>query len=228
MSMSSGCLLEPATGFAGLLMTMASSLGFGCTFTASDNWSSSVYCLKVPDNGGVVDSTALTGHGGGCVTCLAAACLSASFHVLPVIVFSDHLLVNGSITSVMHLEVSPAFLLSQWRTFLSLSIPSFHSGHVVGALNHIQPSLLFGNLYWLSVSILYVPVRYRSPIDLQQSPSRSAILHYTLCSQSPFLFPSHLWHSSICPCSPCLTLRLYVPCFTDICFYATMILSSLA
>ena len=27
-----------------------------------------------------------------------------------------------------------------------LSIPSFHLGHAVGALNHIQPSLLFGNL----------------------------------------------------------------------------------
>ena len=70
-------------------------------------------------------------------------------------------------------------------------------------------------------------VRYWSLIDLRQSPSHSAILHYTLRSQSPFLFPSHLRHSSIRPCSPCLTLCPYVPCFTDICFYATMILSSL-
>ena len=61
MSMSSGCLLEPATGFAGLLMTMASLIGLVCAFAASDNWSSSVYCSKVPDNGAVVDSTALTG-----------------------------------------------------------------------------------------------------------------------------------------------------------------------
>ena len=142
MSVSSGCLLEPATGFAGSLTIMLSSLGFVCTFAASDNQSSSVYCSNVPDNRAVVDSTALTGCGGGHVTCLAA-----SFHVLPIMVFSNHLLVNGSITSVMHSEVSPAFLLSQWRTFSSSSIPSFHLGHVVGALNHIQPSLLFGNLY---------------------------------------------------------------------------------
>ena len=64
-SVLSGCLLEPATGFAGSSMTMASSLGFVCTFTASDNQSSSVYCSKVPDDRTVVDSTALTGHGGG-------------------------------------------------------------------------------------------------------------------------------------------------------------------
>ena len=89
-SMLSGCLLKPATGFAGSSTTMVSSLGFVCTFTVSDNRSSSVYCLKVPDDGAVVDSTALTGHGGGCVTCLAA-----SFHVLPVMAFSDHLLANG-------------------------------------------------------------------------------------------------------------------------------------
>ena len=142
MSVSSGCLLEPATGFTSLSMTMALSIGFVCTFAASDSQSSSVYCSKVPGNGAVVDSTALTGHGGGRVTCLAA-----SFHVLPVMVFSNCLLVNGSITSVMHSEVRPAFLLSQWRTFLSSSVPLFHSGHAVGALNCIQPSLLFGNLY---------------------------------------------------------------------------------
>ena len=127
MSMSSGCLFEPATGFSGSSMIMASSLGFVCTFAASDNQLSSVYCSKVPDDGAVVNSTALTEHGGGCVTCLAAACLAASFHVLLDMAFSDHLLANGSITSVMHSEVSPAFLLSQWRTFSSSSIPSFHS-----------------------------------------------------------------------------------------------------
>ena len=72
-SMSSGCLLEPATGFTGSLTIMASSLSFVCTFAASDNQSSSVYCSNVPDDGAVVDSTALTGCGGGHVTCLAAA-----------------------------------------------------------------------------------------------------------------------------------------------------------
>ena len=147
MSVSSGCLLEPATGFAGSSMIMASLLGFVCTFTVSDNQSSSVYCSNVPDNGAVVNSAALTGHGGGHATCLTAARFAALFHILPEMVFSDHLLANSSITSVTHSEVSPAFLLSQWRTFSSSSVPSFHSGHAVGALNRIQPSLLFGNLY---------------------------------------------------------------------------------
>ena len=147
LSVSSGCLLEPATGFAGSSMIMASSRGCVFAFAASDNQSSSVYCLNVPGNGAVVDSTALMGHGGGRETCLVAACLAASFHVFPDMVFSDHLLVNSTITSVMHSEVSPVFWLSQWRTFSSSSVPLFHSGHVVGALNRIQPSLLFGNLY---------------------------------------------------------------------------------
>ena len=42
------------------------------------------------------------------------------------------------------------------------------------------------------------------------------------------LFLSHLRHPSIHPCSPCLTFCPYVPCFTDIRFHVTMILSSLA
>ena len=141
-SMLSGCLPEPATGFAGTLMIMALSLGFVCAFTASDNQLSSVYCSNVPGDRAVVDSTALMGCGGGRETCLAA-----SFHVLPDMAFSDHHLANGSITSATHSEVSPVFWLSQWRTFSSSSIPSFHSGHAVGALNRIQPSLLFGILY---------------------------------------------------------------------------------
>ena len=109
MSMSSGCLLEPATGFAGSSTIMASSLGFVCTFAVSDNQSSSVYCLNVPCDGAVVNSTALMEYGGGCVTCLTAACLAASFHVLPDMAFSDCRLVNGSITSVTHSEVSQHF-----------------------------------------------------------------------------------------------------------------------
>ena len=146
-SISSGCLLEPATGFAGSSMIMALSLGFVCAFAVSDNQSSSVYCLNVPCDGAVVDSTALTEHGGGHGTCLTAARLAASFHILPDMAFSDRHLANGSITSATHSEVSPVFWLSQWRTFSSSSIPLFHSGHAVGALNHIQPSLLFDNLY---------------------------------------------------------------------------------
>ena len=146
-SMLLGCVLEPATGFTGSSMIMASSCGCVFTFAASDNRSSSVYCLNVLGDRAVVDSTALTGCGGGCETCLVAARLAASFHVLPDMAFSDHLLANGSITSAMHSEVSPVFWLSQWRTFSSSSSPLFHLGHAVGALNCIQPSLLFGNLY---------------------------------------------------------------------------------
>ena len=147
MSVSSGCLLEPATGFTGSSTTMASSRGCVFAISAADNQSSSVYCLNVPGNGAVVDSTALTGCGGGCETCLVAARLAASFHVLPDMAFSNHRLVNGLITSATHSEVSPAFWVSQWRTFSLSSIPSVHSGHAVGALNRIQPSLLFGSLY---------------------------------------------------------------------------------
>ena len=120
MSMSSGCLLEPATGFAGSSTIMVSSLGFVCAFTASDNQLSSVYYSNVLGNGAVVNSTALMGCGGGRVTCLAAL-----FHVLPDMVFSDRLLANSSVTSVTHSEVSPAFWLSQWRTFSSSSVPLF-------------------------------------------------------------------------------------------------------
>ena len=153
MSVSSGYLLEPATGFTGSLMIMASSCGCVFAFAVSDNRSSSVYCLNVPGDGAVVNSTALTGHGGGRETCLAA-----SFYVLPDMAFSARHLANGLITSATHSEVSPVFWLSQWRTFSSSSVPSFHLGHAVGALSRIQPSLLFGSLYWLSVSISYVPV----------------------------------------------------------------------
>ena len=94
-SVSSGCLLEPATGFAGSSMIMVSSLGFVCTFAASDNRLSSVYCLNVPCDGAVVNSTALPGCGGGHVTCLTAACFAALFHVLPEMAFSNCLLANG-------------------------------------------------------------------------------------------------------------------------------------
>ena len=146
-SVSSGCLLESATGFTGSLTIMALSLGFVFAFAVSDNQSSNVYCSNVPCDGAVVDSTALTGRGGGRETCLTAARLAASFHVLPDMAFSDRHLMNGSITSATHSEVSPVFWLSQWRTFSSSSVPLFHLGHVVGALNYIQPSLLFGNLY---------------------------------------------------------------------------------
>ena len=125
-SVLSGCLLEPATGFAGSSTIMASLLGFVCAFAASDNQSSSVYCSNVPGDGAVVNSTALMGCGGGHVTCLTAARLAASFHILPDMAFSDRRLANGSISSAMHSEVSLAFWLSQWRTFSRSSVPLFH------------------------------------------------------------------------------------------------------
>ena len=119
--------------------------------SASDSQASSAYWLNSPLAGAVVDSTALGGCGGGRMTCLMAACLAASFHVLPMIAFFNRHLANGLMTSVTHSEVRPAFLLSQWRTAMSLSVPSFHSGHAVGALNCIQPSLLFGSLWRLFI-----------------------------------------------------------------------------
>ena len=71
-------------------------------------------------------------------------------------------------------------------------------------------------------------VRYQSLMDLRQvcpTPPSSTILsvpkvhsYFRHISDTPLFVPV----------SPCLTLRPYVPCFTDICFYATMILSSLA
>ena len=130
-----------------LLMIMVLSRGCAFAIAASDNRSSSVYSSNVPGDRAVVNSTALTGCGGGHETCLVAAHLAASFHVLPDMAFSDCRLVNGLITSATHSEVSPAFWVSQWRTFSSSSIPSVHLGHAVGALNRIQPSLLFGILY---------------------------------------------------------------------------------
>ena len=156
MSALLGCLLEPATGFTGLFTTMVLSGGFACA-SASDSQLSSVCWSNVPGSRAVVDSTALAGHGGGCMTCLTAASLAASFHILPIIVFSNRRLANSLMTSVMHSKVRPASLLSQWRTAMSSSVPSFHLGHAVGALNHIHPSFLFGSLYWFSVSISYVP-----------------------------------------------------------------------
>ena len=146
-SVLSGCLLEPATGFTGSSTIMVSSCGCVFTISAADNRLSSVYCSNVPGDGAVVNSTALMGRGGGYETCLVAACLAASFHVLPDMAFSDRHLGNSSITSATHSEVSPVFWLSQWRIFSSSSVPSVHLGYAVGALNRIQPSLLFGSLY---------------------------------------------------------------------------------
>ena len=126
MSMLSGCLLEPATGFTGSSTTIVSSRGLDCA-SASVSRSSSVYWLNSPHNGAVVGSTALSGYGGGHMTCLAAACLAASFHIIPVVVFSDCHLANGSITSVTHSEVRPAFFLSQWRTAMSYPFIPFRT-----------------------------------------------------------------------------------------------------
>ena len=57
------------------------------------------------------------------------------------------------------------------------------------------------------------------------TPSSSAI-------PFPFQSPSYFHHISntppFVPVPPCLILHPYVPCFIDICFHVTMILSSLA
>ena len=123
-SMSSGCLLEPATGFADSSTIMASSLGLVCTFAVSDNWSSKVYCSNVPCDGTVVDFTVLMERGGGHETCLTAAHLAASFHILPDMAFSDHHLVNSSITSVMHsVRGKPSILAEPMEDFFILLCP---------------------------------------------------------------------------------------------------------
>ena len=64
------------------------------------------------------------------MTCLVAAHFAASFHVIPLVVFSTHCLVNGLITSETHSEVKPVCMLSHWRIFTSSSVPLFHLGHV--------------------------------------------------------------------------------------------------
>ena len=110
----SGCLLEPATGFTGLSTTMALLLGFVCAFAASDNQLSSVYCSKVPEDGAVVDSTALTGCGGGRVTCLAAAHFAALFHVLPVMAFSNCLLAMWGLLKVFLPKACVQRSLCRW------------------------------------------------------------------------------------------------------------------
>ena len=146
MSTSLGCLLEPATGFTGSLMTIASSNGLDRASMLASQLSR-VYCSNALLDNVVFGSNTLAGHGGGRMTCLAAARFAASFHIIPVMAFSTHCLANGPITSETHSEVRPVCMLSHWRTFASSSVPSFYSGHAVGALNCIQPSLLFGCLY---------------------------------------------------------------------------------
>ena len=152
-SWSSGCLLKLAIGFAGLSMTMSLLVEINQA-SASVNLSSSVCCSNVLLAEGVVGATTLAWHGGSRIDCLVAVHFAASFHVILFVVFLACHLANGSITSETHSEVRSAWMLSHWRTLTSLSVPSFHSGHAVGAHNHIQPSLLFGILYWPSVSML--------------------------------------------------------------------------
>ena len=98
MSMSSGCLLEPATGFAGSSTIMASSdcLGHASALT---NRLSRVYCSNALLDDAVFGSTILARCGGGHMTCLVAACSAASFHTMPLIAFSDCCLANGLMTS---------------------------------------------------------------------------------------------------------------------------------
>ena len=143
----SGCLLEPATSFTGSLTTIALSRGMDWA-SASASQLSRVYCLNALLDDTVFGSTTLAGCGGGCMTCLAAAHFAAFFHIILFVVFSACHLANGLITSETHSEVRPACMLSHWRILMSSSVPSFHWGHVVGTLNCIQPSLLFGILYW--------------------------------------------------------------------------------
>ena len=118
------------------------------------------------------------------------------------------------------------------RTVLKTGWICFHVG---GSCNLYAYSPTFAAMwkgpYHLSSSFFdgqsWKCVRYRSPMDLQQvHPALSSSA--TPSVPKSILFLSHLQHPSASPCPPCLTLRPYVPCFTDICFHVTMILSSLA
>ena len=102
-SASSGCLLRPATGFAGSLMTMALPMEVGWA-SASVNWLSNVYCSNTLLDDAVFRATTLVGHGGACMTCLVAACVAALFHIIPFMVFSACCLANSWITSETHTQ----------------------------------------------------------------------------------------------------------------------------
>ena len=147
MSMSLGCLLEPATGFTGSLTTITLSNDLACAST-SDSQASSVYWLNSPLNGAVVISTALGGCGGGYMTCLAAAhfaALNIPHCTGGCVLQSPSGKWFNNLCDALRGEAS--IFAEPMRTVMSSSVPLFHLGHVVGALNHIQPSLLFGSLY---------------------------------------------------------------------------------
>ena len=57
----------------------------------------------------VFGSTTLAGCGGGRMACLSAACFAALFHIMPVMVFSAHCLVDRAITSEIHSDEASIF-----------------------------------------------------------------------------------------------------------------------
>ena len=97
-----------------------------------------------------------------------------------------------------------------------------HSFHPL--LHPLHPRTVYAHAHIKGCTILL-------DTNHQWISNKSVLLRHPLLYflfPSPFLFPSHLRYSSIHPHPPCLTLRPYVPCFTDIRFHATMILSPLA
>ena len=66
--------------------------------SASVSQLSNVYCSKTLLDNAVFGATILAGCGGGCMTCLVAAHFAASFHIVPLVVFSACCLANGSVS----------------------------------------------------------------------------------------------------------------------------------
>ena len=146
-------------------------------------------------------------------------------------------------------RMSPHWFVKQlFNCFIHYLLEFSYEFQSVSSLTGFQWVFLIVQLFWITfmilrwlfchLSLLYFPstltwlsCHFMLDIDHRWISDKSITLHCPplhLPSQSPFLFPLHLWHPSIHPCPPCLTLRPYVPCFTEICFHVTMILSSLA
>ena len=155
-SMSSGCLLEPATGFAGSLMIMASSLGFVCAFAASDNQSSSVYCSNVLCDGAVVDYCLDRTWRSSCDR--LDSCMFGSF-VPRLARYGIFRPPSGKRFNYLcdALRGKPSVLAEPVENFFILLRPFVPFGTCGWGSQPHTAIIAVWQLYWLSVSISYVP-----------------------------------------------------------------------
>ena len=63
------------------------------------------------------------------------------------VVIGSFLICFSSLCFYVFFLIRKGLFISVLSQHSSSTIPSFHLGHAVGALNRIQPSLLFGSLY---------------------------------------------------------------------------------